>query len=176
MTDPLKQLSDAGVAIWLDDLSRERLLTGNLANLIRDCHVVGETTNPTIFQKAISGSSYYDDQLRDLAIRDVDVNEALRAVTAHDVRDACDVFRAAYDASDGVDGRVSIEVSPYIANNTEATIAEARALWWLVDRPSRRWLRGSASTSRSSSRYSAMPRSSMPSRPASSAPGWPVTT
>ncbi len=135
MTDPLKQLSAAGVAIWLDDLSRDRLVTGNLANLIRDFHVVGETTNPTIFQKAISGSSYYDDQVRDLAIRDVDVNEALRAVTAHDVRDACDLFRAAYDATDGVDGRVSIEVSPALAHNTEATVAEARSLWWLVDRP-----------------------------------------
>jgi transaldolase len=135
MTDPLKQLSDQGVAIWLDDLSRERLLTGNLANLIRDRHVVGETTNPTIFQKAISGSSYYDEQLKDLAIRDVDVDEALRAITAHDVRDACDLFRAAYDASDGVDGRVSIEVSPGLAHHTDATVAEARSLWWLVDRP-----------------------------------------
>src|SRR5436305_758254 len=135
MTDPLKQLSDAGVSIWLDDLSRERLLTGNLTNLIRDQHVVGETTNPTIFQKAISGSSYYDDQLHDLAIRDVDVNEALRAVTAHDVRDACDLFEAVYDATDGVDGRVSIEVGPALAHDAEKTIAEARALWWLVDRP-----------------------------------------
>jgi transaldolase len=73
--------------------------------------------------------------VRDLAIREVDVNEALRAITARDVRDACDLFRPAYDASDGVDGRVSIEVSPYIAHNTEATVAEARSLWWLVDRP-----------------------------------------
>src|SRR6201992_2105045 len=101
MTDPLKQLSEAGVAIWLDDLSRERLLTGNLANLIRDRHVVGETTNPTIFQKAISGSSYYDEQVKDLAIRGIDVNEALRAITAHDVRDACDLFKPAYEASGG---------------------------------------------------------------------------
>jgi transaldolase len=135
MTDPLKQLSDAGVSVWLDDLSRERLLTGNLANLIRDCHVVGETTNPTIFQKAISGSSYYDEQLKGLAIRGVDVNEALRAVTATDVRDACDLFRAAYDATDSIDGRVSIEVAPALAHSTEATVAEARSLWWLVDRP-----------------------------------------
>jgi transaldolase len=135
MTDALKELSDAGVAIWLDDLSRERLVTGGLATLVRDSHVVGITTNPSIFQKAISGSAFYDDQLRDLAVRGVDVEEALRALTAHDVREACDVLRAAYDASDGIDGRVSIEVGPAIANDTEATIAEARALWWLVDRP-----------------------------------------
>jgi transaldolase len=135
MTDALKQLSDAGVAIWLDDLSRERLATGGLAALVRDSHVVGITTNPSIFQKAISGSEFYDAQLSDLARRGVHVDEALRALTATDVRQACDVLRAAYDASDGVDGRVSIEVSPGLAHDTEATIAEARALWWLVDRP-----------------------------------------
>jgi transaldolase len=135
MTDNLKQLSDAGVAVWLDDLSRMRLATGSLATLIRDSHVVGVTTNPTIFQKAISGSDYYADQARDLAIRGVAVDEALRAMTAWDVRAACDLFRPAYEASDGVDGRVSIEVSPGLAHDTDRTNAEARALWWLVDRP-----------------------------------------
>jgi transaldolase len=133
--ETLKQLSDAGVAIWLDDLSRERLLTGTLATMVRDQHVVGVTTNPTIFQKAISGSDSYDEQVRDLARRGVDVGEALRALTTYDVRWACDVLRPAYDASDGVDGRVSIEVDPRIAHETERTVAEARALWWLVDRP-----------------------------------------
>jgi transaldolase len=135
MSDALKQLSEAGVAVWLDDLSRERLVTGSLATLIRDSHVVGVTTNPTIFQKAIAGSAFYDDQARDLAIRHVAVAEALRAITGHDVRTACDLFRPAYDASDGVDGRVSIEVAPSLAHETETTVAEARALWWLVDRP-----------------------------------------
>jgi transaldolase len=135
MADALQQLTEAGVAIWLDDLSRERLATGSLAEMIRDCHVVGVTTNPTIFQKAISGSELYDAQVRDLAIRGVGVDEALRAITAHDVRAACDLFRPAYDASDGVDGRVSIEVSPALAHDTEKTVAEARSLWWLVDRP-----------------------------------------
>ena len=134
-TETLKQLSDAGVAIWLDDLSRERLVGGGLATLVRDSYVVGVTSNPTIFQKAISGSDTYDDQVRDLARRGVDVGEALRALTTYDVRWACDVLRAAYDASDGVDGRVSIEVDPRIAHETERTVAEARALWWLVDRP-----------------------------------------
>jgi len=131
----LKELSDAGVAIWLDDLSRERLVTGTLAELVRDKHVVGVTTNPSIFQKAISGSPIYDDQVRDLARRGVDVGEALRAITTYDVRWAADVLRPCYDASDGVDGRVSIEVDPGLAHETERTVAEARALWWLVDRP-----------------------------------------
>jgi transaldolase len=134
-SETLKELSDAGVAIWLDDLSRERLTTGTLAELVRDKHVVGVTTNPTIFQKAISGSSLYDDQVRDLARRGVDVGEALRAITTYDVRWGCEVLRPCFDASDGVDGRVSIEVDPRISDDTDKTIAEARALWWLVDRP-----------------------------------------
>ena len=135
MTDPLRLLSEAGVAVWLDDLSRDRLQTGNLAELVRDRSVVGVTTNPTIFQKAISGSDLYDPQLSDLATRKVDVGEALRSLTTRDVRDGCDVLRPAYDASGGVDGRVSIEVDPRLSGNTAATIAEARALWWMVDRP-----------------------------------------
>ena len=134
-SETLKQLSDAGVAIWLDDLSRERLVSGGLAELVRDKHVVGVTTNPTIFQKAISGSSLYDDQVRDLTRRGVDVGEALRAITTYDVRWGCDVLRPCFDASDGVDGRVSIEVDPRISGDTQATVAEARGLWWMVDRP-----------------------------------------
>ena len=133
--DPLGQLSVAGVAVWLDDLSRERLRTGNLGDLIRDRHVVGITTNPTIFQKAISGADAYAAQLDDLATRGVDVGEALRAITTSDVRWGCDVLRPAYTASDTVDGRVSIEVDPRISGDAAKTIAEARALWWLVDRP-----------------------------------------
>jgi transaldolase len=135
MTDTLRQLSDEGVAIWLDDLSRSRLTTGNLADLIRDRFVVGVTTNPTIFQKAISDSELYDRQLRDLAVRGVDVEEGLRMITTMDVRWGCDVLRPAYDASGGVDGRVSIEVDPRLAQDAERTVAEARQLWWLVDRP-----------------------------------------
>jgi len=135
MTDPLAALSQAGVSIWLDDLSRERLQTGSLAELAARRHVVGVTTNPTIFAHAITASGVYDDQLSDLAARGVDVGEALRALTTFDVRWACDVLRPVYDATDGVDGRVSIEVDPRLAHDTQATIAEARALWWLVDRP-----------------------------------------
>lgn len=135
MSDPLVSLTGAGVSIWLDDLSRERLTSGTLAGVVAHDHVVGVTTNPTIFAKAISTSAAYDAQVADLAARAVDVGEALRALTTTDVRWACDVLRPAYDASDGVDGRVSIEVDPRLARDTEATIAEARALWWAVDRP-----------------------------------------
>jgi transaldolase len=135
VTDVLTQLSEAGVAIWLDDISRERLRTGNLAHLMLDRSVVGVTSNPTIFQKALEKGSAYDEQVRDLALRGVDIGEAVRAITTYDVRWAADVLRPAYDASGGVDGRVSIEVDPRIAHDTDRTVAEAKALWWLVDRP-----------------------------------------
>jgi transaldolase len=133
-TDPLDALTTAGVSIWLDDLSRDRLTSGSLATLVRDRHVVGVTTNPTIFASAITGSDAYTAQIRDLAARGADVPEALRELTATDVRDACDVLRPVYDATDSVDGRVSIEVDPRLAADTEATIAQARVLWQLVDR------------------------------------------
>lgn len=135
MTDALKRLSDEGVAIWLDDLSRKRITSGNLAELIDQQHVVGVTTNPSIFQKAISQGDGYDQQLTDLAARRVTVEEALRMITTADVRDAADILRPVYDATQGQDGRVSIEVDPRLAHNTRATVAEARQLAWLVDRP-----------------------------------------
>ncbi len=135
-SDRLAQLSAAGVAVWLDDISRDRLVTGNLAELIRTRHVVGVTSNPTIFDHALSKGSVYNDQLRDLALRQVSVDEASRAITTYDIRWACDVLRPAYDTTAGVDGRVSLEVDPRIAKDEPArTVAEARALWWLVDRP-----------------------------------------
>src|SRR5215831_19525788 len=134
-SDALAELSAAGVAVWLDDISRQRLITGNLAALLRDRHVVGVTSNPTIFDHALSHGDYYNEQLAELALRGVSVGEASRAITAYDVRWACDVLRPAYDQTGGRDGRVSIEVDPRIARDTARTIAEARALWWLVDRP-----------------------------------------
>ncbi|MEU4236478.1 transaldolase [Actinoplanes sp. NPDC026619] len=134
MTDRLAELSAQGVAVWLDDLSRVRLTTGSLEKLRVDQHVVGVTTNPSIFQKALSDADAYDDQLKDLAAQGVTVEEAVRLMTAKDVRAACDVMRPAYDASKGVDGRVSIEVDPRKAHETESTVAEAKTLWWLVDR------------------------------------------
>ncbi|MEQ4305674.1 transaldolase [Plantactinospora sp. B6F1] len=135
MTDRLGELSAAGVAVWLDDLSRVRLSSGNLDQLRREKHLVGVTTNPTIFAKALSDADEYNWQLRDLAVRGVSVEEAVRALTTYDVRWACDVMRPAYDSSAAVDGRVSIEVDPRLAYRTEPTVAEAKALWWLIDRP-----------------------------------------
>src|SRR5215467_2686862 len=133
--DVLADLSAAGVSVWLDDISRARLSTGNLAELVRDRHAVGVTSNPTIFDHALSHGTYYDEQLAALALRGVTVEEASRAITTYDVRWACDVLRPTYDATSGVDGRVSLEVDPRLAGDTARTIAEARALWWLVDRP-----------------------------------------
>ncbi len=135
MNDRLQDLSDRDVSIWLDDISRGRLKSGNLAALIKDQHVVGVTSNPTIFAKAVAEADDYAGQVGDLAERGVSLEEAVRAITTYDVRWACDVMHDVYDRTDGKDGRVSIEVDPRLAHNTHATIAEARALWWLVDRP-----------------------------------------
>ena len=133
--DTLQALADAGVSIWLDDISRDRLRTGNLQALIRDMHVVGVTSNPTIFAHALSSGDAYDAQIADLALRGVSMDEATRAITTFDIRWAADVLRPVYDATGGLDGRVSLEVDPRLAKDTDKTIAEARALWWLVDRP-----------------------------------------
>ncbi|MET8912134.1 transaldolase [Micromonospora sp. NPDC004551] len=135
MTDRLSELQAAGVAIWLDDLSRVRLSSGGLDKLRRESHVAGVTTNPTIFAKALSDADEYNWQLRDLATRGIEVEEAVRMLTTYDVRWACDVMRPSYDKSAGVDGRVSIEVDPRLAHESDRTVAEAKALWWLVDRP-----------------------------------------
>jgi transaldolase len=132
--EKLAELSAAGVAVWLDDLSRDRIRSGNLQSLVDEHCVVGVTTNPTIFAAAISGSESYDDQLHALAIRQVSVEEALRTITAADVRDACDLL-APVARRTGTDGRVSLEVAPGLAHDTDATAAEAAHLWWLVDRP-----------------------------------------
>jgi transaldolase len=135
MNDRLQALSDRGVSVWLDDISRGRLKSGGLTKLVKESHVVGVTSNPTIFAKAVSEADDYADQVHDLAVRGVSLDEAVRAITTFDVRWACDELRGVYDETDGQDGRVSIEVDPRLAHNTHATIAEARALWWLVDRP-----------------------------------------
>ncbi|RPF37702.1 transaldolase [Streptomyces sp. TLI_185] len=131
----LKRLSDEGVSIWLDDLSRKRIESGNLAELVENSNVVGVTTNPSIFQAAIGSGEGYEEQLADLAVRGVTVEEAVRMMTTADVRAAADILRPVYDATGGRDGRVSIEVDPRLAHHTKATIAEAKQLAWLVDRP-----------------------------------------
>lgn len=135
MSDRLKKLSEAGVSIWLDDLSRERLETGNLADLVKTSSVVGVTTNPAIFAAALANGERYDAQVREQAAAGADLEETVFALTTTDVRNACDVLRPAWDSSKGVDGRVSIEVSPGLAHDTAATVAEARKLWDAVDRP-----------------------------------------
>jgi transaldolase len=131
----LVALSAAGVSVWLDDLSRERLRTGNLQELIDTMSVVGVTTNPTIFQLALSQGHDYDEQVAELAERGADVDAVIRTVTTDDVRAACDVLRPQWEASDGVDGRVSIEVDPRLAHETDKTVLQAIELWKIVDRP-----------------------------------------
>lgn len=131
----LAALSAAGVSVWLDDLSRDRIRSGNLADLIATRSVVGVTTNPTIFQGALSKGDAYDEQVKELAARGADVDSAIRTITTDDVRAACDVFADTFEASGGVDGRVSIEVDPRLAFDTDQTVAQAIELWKIVDRP-----------------------------------------
>jgi transaldolase len=131
----LAALSAAGVSVWLDDLSRDRLQTGNLQELIDTKCIVGVTTNPTIFQAALSKGHAYDEQVKELAERAADVDATIRTVTTDDVRNACDVLAKQYELSNGVDGRVSIEVDPRLAHDTDKTILQAIELWKIVDRP-----------------------------------------
>ncbi|WP_328530069.1 transaldolase [Nocardioides sp. NBC_00368] len=134
MSDRLKALAEAGVSIWLDDLSRERIETGNLAELVKEKSVVGVTTNPTIFAAAIANGERYDEQLRSLVAEGKNVDEIIFGLTTRDVRNACDILAPVAEATKD-DGRVSIEVEPTLANDTDATIASAKALWAEVDRP-----------------------------------------
>src|ERR1700753_816172 len=131
----LAALSSAGVSVWLDDLSRQRLQSGNLQELIDTKSVGGVTTNPSIFQKALAEGDAYDAQIAELAERGADVDATIRTVTTDDVRNAADVLRPQWEASDGVDGRVSIEVDPRLAHDTDKTVAQAIELWKIVDRP-----------------------------------------
>ncbi|KQT94570.1 transaldolase [Marmoricola sp. Leaf446] len=134
MTDRLKDLSDAGVSIWLDDLSRELIEDGELKRLIDEDHVVGVTTNPSIFASALAKGEKYTPQVRELAAEGADVDKTVFALTTTDVRNACDVLKPVFDATNGVDGRVSIEVSPLLAHDQDATFASAKELWAEVDR------------------------------------------
>ncbi|WP_067713021.1 transaldolase [Nocardia yamanashiensis] len=128
-------LSAAGVSVWLDDLSRGRIKSGNLQGLIDTRNVVGVTTNPTIFQGALAQGHDYDAQVRELAAQGADADAAVKTITTDDVRDACDLFADVFAASKGVDGRVSIEVDPRLAFDTDGTVAQAIELWKIVDRP-----------------------------------------
>jgi len=132
---PTAELSAAGVSIWLDDLSRERIASGGLEKLIAERNVVGVTTNPTIFAGALAKGEAYDEQVAVLAKAGTNVTDAVFEITTDDVAAASDVFRSIYDTTDGFDGRVSIEVEPGFAHDAAATIAQAKQLWAKVDRP-----------------------------------------
>jgi transaldolase len=135
MTDALARLSEFGVSVWLDDLSRELLAGGELRKLIDERHVVGVTSNPTIFASALAKGDRYEDQVRTLVARGADVEATIFEITTDDVRSACDVFLPVYEATNHVDGRVSLEVDPRLAHDTERTSEAARLLWRTVDRP-----------------------------------------
>ncbi|MEV1129537.1 transaldolase [Agromyces sp. NPDC049794] len=134
-TSPTAALSAAGVSIWLDDLSRERLVSGGLERLIAERNVVGVTTNPTIFATALAKGDGYEEHLHALAEAGTDLEPAVFEIITDDVRTAADVLRPTYDATGGFDGRVSIEVAPGLASDTAGTIAQAKELWATVDRP-----------------------------------------
>ncbi|MCH8628928.1 transaldolase [Arsenicicoccus piscis] len=131
----VKALADNGVSVWLDDLSRERIVTGNLQEVIDTKGIVGVTTNPTIFASAMSKGETYTDQVKELIAENADVEDAVFALTTTDVREACDIMRPIYDRTGGVDGRVSIEVDPRLAHDTDRTVEVAKALYAAVDRP-----------------------------------------
>src|SRR5947209_2931569 len=126
MSSPLADLSAAGVSIWLDDISRERLRSGNLTDLVANKHVVGVTSNPTIFQKALEKGSAYDEQVADLKVREIAEDGVIRYLMAYDIRWACDVLTDVFESSGHVDGRVSIEVDPRLAGETRRRRCAAR--------------------------------------------------
>src|SRR5580765_6037891 len=130
----LNALADHGVSVWLDDLSRERIETGNLQELIDTKGVVGVTTNPSIFQAALAKGDRYDADLRKFAADGKSVDETVFGLTTEDVRNACDILKPVFDATNGVDGRVSIEVDPRLAHETGKTVAQAKELAAAVDR------------------------------------------
>ena len=134
MNERLEKLAQAGVSIWLDDLSRDRIETGNLAEVMEEKSVVGVTTNPTIFASAIADGERYDEQVRGLVAEGATTSRVIFELTTEDVRNACDILAPVFDGRPA-DGRVSIEVEPDLANDTEATIASAQDLWQAVDRP-----------------------------------------
>jgi hypothetical protein len=157
MASRLHQLSEHGQAVWIDSLSREMLETGELERLMREDAVVGVTSNPTIFEKALSGGGWYDDQLREVLEEETDPKEVFIALATEDIRDACDLLRGVWERTDGVDGRVSIEVDPELAYDRDASFDEAMRLHGLVDR---------MPTSRSRARSPGSARSRTASRPA----------
>lgn len=135
MTSPTSELARLGVSVWLDDLSRDRIESGNLSELMATHGVVGVTTNPTIFANALAQGERYRSSIATLVTSGADVDQVIETLTTDDVRAACDLFADIYQTSGGKDGRVSIEVAPSLAHNTEGTIAAAQRIWGIVDRP-----------------------------------------
>lgn len=135
--NPLKRLRSEGQAIWLDYIRRDLLTSGELARLVAEDGVTGVTSNPAIFQKAIGESDLYDADIRTLISErpELSANELYEELAVSEIRMAADILRPVYDAEDGADGFVSLEVSPHLAQDTEGTLAEARRLWRWVDRP-----------------------------------------
>ena len=131
----IDELASLGTSTWLDDLSRDRITSGNLAEVVEAKSIVGVTTNPAIFAAAMSKGTAYDAQIAELKAAGAAVDEAVYAMTIDDVRDACDILMPIYERTDGQDGRVSIEVDPRISEDRTATLAQARELWKKVDRP-----------------------------------------
>src|ERR1700683_3148732 len=131
---PLQRLSALGQSVWVDFLSRESIHGGHLQGLIDDYAVVGATSNPTIFQKAMTAGDAYDEQLHELAAAGGDVADTFWALAEQDIKDACDLFRAVWDAGSGRDGYVSLEVDPRLAYDTLDTFREAMRLHDTVDR------------------------------------------
>jgi len=133
--NPLVQLSRIGQSVWLDFITRDLLRSGELSRLIVEDGLRGMTTNPTIFEKAIAGSTLYDGDMRRLAAGGANPGRIVESLAVADVRTACDAFRPLYETTEGRDGFVSIEVSPELAYDTEGTVVDARRLWEAVDRP-----------------------------------------
>ncbi len=134
MTNAIEQISELGVSVWLDDLSRSRITSGSLQQLIDTRHVVGVTTNPSIFAQALSNAEDYSEAIAECKKQGLDAEQSVFEITSADVTMACDIFKPVFDKTNGLDGRVSIEVSPLLANDTEGTIAQAHELWKKVDR------------------------------------------
>ncbi|MFY7862453.1 MAG: transaldolase [Rhodoluna sp.] len=134
MSSPLASLAANGVSIWLDDLSRTRIRSGQLAELIESRSVSGVTTNPTIFAGALSKGEGYAGQVAELAKANADASRAVFEITTQDVAEACDIFAGVYAKTHGFDGRVSIEVEPGLANDATATVAQAKQLFAKVNR------------------------------------------
>src|SRR5919109_5080256 len=135
MNNPLCQLSQYGQAYWIDNLTRGMIKSGALKTRVTEYGLRGMTSNPAIFHKAIAGSNDYDAQIQHLVQEGLAIDEIYEQLIVTDIRDACDILRSVYDATDGIDGYVSLEVFPYLAHDTEGTMQEVRRLWHAVDRP-----------------------------------------